>query len=278
MGKSIKLVTLVGDEEVVVGRCHPGQARILRKNGLAEWQKDKLVLQGASPPLPKLSTFGLPREVTEGFVAGSLAPPQGGEWKGYGTFTKKVTFQDNAWMEEAEEIDPDGLLMTFGWGDAPAYGKDLRMAPEEILCETLAMWAGEAIKRREAGHTLLSADAPKRLMLGFVDDNTNEVLYVGLRKIKSAQESDLTGLGVSRSDLKTNEGRAVLLGLDPSDARWSPVVEPDPDLEAIWVQEVEDSLGAATRKAEGIKLADEWSRRGLDKARKAIVDFTVTDD
>jgi hypothetical protein len=48
MSKTVKLVAVVDGEPTPVGRCHPGQARILQKQGLAEWKEGKLWLAG--PP------------------------------------------------------------------------------------------------------------------------------------------------------------------------------------------------------------------------------------
>jgi hypothetical protein len=249
MGKSIKLVTIVGDEEVVVGRCHPGQARILRKAGMAEWKKDRLVLlQG-----PSTSEFGK----EDSNWKGRSFP----DWESAGAFLKSLKFQNSSWQGEIEEIDPEGELMASAW-DMPGYNQEGRLKPEEVVCETLSEWVGEAVRRRKAGHFLLESDAPKRLMLGFVDDDDNKAFYLGLRKLKTAGERDLAEFSLTVAEIGTNEGRRKLLGLDPEDVRPSyTAVEPDPELEALWVQEVEDTLGAEIREGEQIRLADEWARR-----------------
>src|SRR3989344_5410759 len=52
MAKTIQMVMLIDGKEVPVGTCHPGQALILRKNGLAEWDKNHIVL---------LSKVGIPK-------------------------------------------------------------------------------------------------------------------------------------------------------------------------------------------------------------------------
>jgi hypothetical protein len=285
MGKSIKLVALVGDEEFVVGRCHPGQARILRKNGLAEWKKDHLVLLGAQPPLKGPSIAGeiekvralLPKDRLKSVadMYGQAEQP----WQSYGIHQKALGIDDTSWIPEAAEIDPEGLLMTFEWSGSnrPPYGTQERMDPTEIRCETFADWVREAITRRDAGHDLLMADDPKRMMLGFVDDSTNEALYAPIRKMKMAQEADLEDLGVSLEELRTQEGRAALLGLVHEE--WTPITEPDPDLESIWIQEVEETLGEEVRKAEMIGLADEWAKKqpwGVDEVRKAVAMASVT--
>ena len=79
MGRSIKIVTLLGDEEVVVGRCHPGQARILRKAGMAEWQKDKLLRSEERHPFRRrpAPTPSQMRAVREG---GEATPSSGMPW------------------------------------------------------------------------------------------------------------------------------------------------------------------------------------------------------
>jgi hypothetical protein len=66
---------------------------------------------------------------------------------------------------------------------------------------------------------------------------------------------------VTVKELSTNEGRRKLLGLDPEDERpHHGMAEPDPELESLWVQEVEDTLGKEVREAQGVKLADEWAK------------------
>jgi hypothetical protein len=49
MSKSLMMIAIVDGEEVTVGRCHPGQARILRKQGLADFKKGKIVLRNPKP-------------------------------------------------------------------------------------------------------------------------------------------------------------------------------------------------------------------------------------
>lgn len=279
MSKVIKLVTRVGDEEVVVGSCHPGQARILRKNGMAEWDKGKLVLVGAAEPLPKeaipVSTEDFiemidklkPGEKLERGPDGSFRHIPDPEWKGTGTFQKDLKIKGDSWLDEVDLIDPKEELMSFGWSDAPGWNEANRLHPEEIRCETLVEWATEAKTRMGAGHSLLLADDPKRMMLGFVDDEDNKIFLLPLRKIKAATEEDFQEVGLVRGDLSTKEGRMKLLGSSeeglPSwgdgDGDGLPV-EADPELEALWIQEVEDTVGAEIRQGESIRLADEWAK------------------
>jgi hypothetical protein len=45
MSEGIQLVTVIGDQIINVGNCHPSQARILEKKGHATWRDGKLVVQ-----------------------------------------------------------------------------------------------------------------------------------------------------------------------------------------------------------------------------------------
>ena len=48
MSKTIKLLTVVDGDPQTVGRCYPGQAHLLQKQGIAEWKDGKLWLKEPS--------------------------------------------------------------------------------------------------------------------------------------------------------------------------------------------------------------------------------------
>ena len=270
MSKNIKLVTLLGDEEVVVGHCHPGQARILRKAGMAEWVKGKLILGAGSvvDAKPVLETSKGEEVLGIGFssvVFTNNGPAQPGhywndrgehrplaEWTPAGIAQKPFIWRDS-WKEEMEEIDPEGLL---GPEQEP---------PTEIKCQNFLEWAKDILRRRGEGHTLYIADDPRRMMYGFVDDDTNEHVVLRLSAIKMATDVHFREAGVDREAFGTKVGRAALIeGRERSTFGYASQEEVDAlkdcGLESIWAYEIEETLGEAARAAGSIRLADDWSR------------------
>jgi hypothetical protein len=257
MSKSIKLVALVGDEEVVVGRCHPGQARILRKNGMAEWKKDSLVLLGAIPK------FSEPEPISP--YDDPFAP-----WTPYGMAEKKVIISDDSWKDEVEDfIDPKRELVTTSATDAQEWNQGKRPVPTESKCQTFKDWFNAAKGARGAGHPLYVANDYRRLYLGFVDDTDNIVFYFSLAALKSTTDEELESLGLDPKVFrKDTEARNEAMGLQ-NDLDWVKLdgpVEADPELEALWTQEVEETVGAELRRQEAIVLASRVAKVWTDSA------------
>lgn len=179
MPKNIKIIALVGGEEIDVGRCHPGQARIMRKNGLAEWKKDKLVLtQPQNSPEWEPTGIGL-REIE----------PKHGRRLG------------DSWKQELGDIDPEGILGSAGY-------------PDTRKCQSVDSWLLEMTSRIAAGHEMNVADNPLRLQLGFVDATDNIHFVLPLYKLKSVTNEVLEKYGITKDDLRSTEARAKLLN-DP---------------------------------------------------------------
>ena len=44
MSKRVKMITRMGGQDVPLGECHPGQARVLVREEMAAWQDGKLLL------------------------------------------------------------------------------------------------------------------------------------------------------------------------------------------------------------------------------------------
>lgn len=274
MSKVIKLVTRMGGEEVVVGTCHPGQARILRKNGMAEWDKGKLVLANflsghssvpeRSPEFFEAIKNLKPGELLVPHPDGSFEIIEGADpWVPYGIAEKKVAIKGDSWLDEVDFIDPKEELTTYPLPGGSGWNEGKRLHPEEIRSESLVEWVTEAKVRREAGHPLLLADEPRRMMLGFVDDQDNKVFLLSLRKVKEATEDDLQQVGATRADFSTEEGRVrLILGSPPEEGPSGAymVVGADPELEALWIQDVEDTVGEEVRQGESTQLSDEWAK------------------
>ena len=115
MSKAIKMVAVVDGEEIVVGRCHPGQARLLRKNGLAVWAQDKIIL--TSPP---------PRTIEESVQMDTLEALEALAKEGKTHVIEdgglKVTFSDEE-MEGWKKHPPTWGGLPEGWYPHPIYEK-----------------------------------------------------------------------------------------------------------------------------------------------------------
>tara|TARA_R110000824_G_scaffold95253_3_gene229130 strand:+ start:1489 stop:2598 length:1110 start_codon:yes stop_codon:yes gene_type:complete len=251
MSKTIKIVARMGGEDVLVGRCHPGQARILRKNNMADFDKGVLVLR-AVPPASIV-------RVDEQKIPEGWAPT------GNRMYTKEFK-ECGSWKDE--NIDPEGLL-----------GSD-RPHPVEKQVDSLEAWVNEIKVRRAAGHFMIPADDPMRRMLGFVDDEANEWVGLGLSAMKvgldlsamkRTSNDTFEGADVVREACRTYAGRYQLVsGVplpsedDKEAARQAELVAAEvPSLEDILIQEVEETLGAEVREAMGTRLVDKWANEAL---------------
>jgi len=116
-------------------------------------------------------------------------------------------------------------------------------SPKEHECLTLTEWVREIITRRERGHTLFVADDYFASMLGFVDDDENQVFYVSLVTLKETTKSEIQGLGLNSEILRSVHARRDFIeGPDPDFSYSSyPTIERglNPALQEIWVAESE---------------------------------------
>jgi hypothetical protein len=238
MSKNIKLVALVGGEEVDVGRCHPGQARILRKQGLAEWVKDKLVLtqsaKEAQEPMAKLKSL----------LGRGWEPVEGAE--------RSLKIEDReSWKDEALEIDPDGIL-----SQRPA-----EVELVEHKCVDFIEWMTECQRRRGAGHEMVVYDDPRRMFMGFIDYTDHKILFLSIHQMKRVSDEVYAQFGVSRDDFKSLAGRHKVVGERPlfEDSPTEPNDGGAAALESLWVAEVEATIGDEVREAEATHLEDQWA-------------------
>lgn len=160
MGKHVTLMAIIGGDECVVGKCHPGQARILIKNGMAEWRDGKVFFLQSLPSVAKKP---------EGWV------PEG--WVPAGESFKRKIERSPDW---AKRVEINNILSGL---EIPTSSV-VEASPAEIKCDSFLEWHQIAEERKAAGHTLLSCDDPYQRMIGFVDDTTNEWFGVGLMKFK----------------------------------------------------------------------------------------------
>lgn len=237
MPSTVKMVAIVDGQETVVGRCHPGQARLLRKQGLARWERDKVVLEQAPPTSMGEATVsisvpvervGVVRETVnevlqeqwppEGFVL-----PDGWEVHKIGKARAlRCPVQGQAsehiqemLAEDLKEIDPEGFVGNL-LGD--------KEYPPVRQCQTGEEYLREIVSRRDEGHELDCADDPRSRVIGFIDVTDNLIIEVPLYCLKEAGEKVL-------SHFATRESRLKMLGIEdeepPSDLT-------EKDLESIW--------------------------------------------
>ena len=188
--------------------------------------------------------------------------------------------KDDSWEEEVEQIDPEGLLMAhsvpfYNGGSEPkgrrmGWNEGKRLVPQERTCQSLLEWGKEVRSRLEQGHELLQADDPMRMKIGFVDNDTNEALYLGIMKLKMASDDDFEEVGATRATFATEDGRRFFFGLPP-EAPHQGASEPILDLEALWMEEAQAEAAEAEARAD-VKLADEWGKKewSKDEVRAAV--------
>lgn len=181
----------------VVGRCHPGEARLLRKNGLAEWKDGAIILnlhENATLPGKVIEA----RRILEGEV-------------------KVCTFPSY----HADLAEEQGLkVRDLGWSFLVTdEGAPDPVPAKERTVGSVKEWFEELVARRTAGHELDTCDDPYTRMMGFVDDTANEILMLPLTKIKMMQDADVEGMRAFGYDVedvrelfRTTVGRNLLVG------------------------------------------------------------------
>jgi len=147
--KTMKLIALVGGEEVIVGRCHPGQARILRKAGMAEFDKGKVVLVGSAASTTIRGIEG--RFVERGGEIRYERFPSVNWEPDVSAFRKKIDFRES-WKEEGVGLE---------------LGNWVKPEPTEIKCESVDEWLAELKRRQSLYHFLLPCDDPRARIIGF---------------------------------------------------------------------------------------------------------------
>jgi len=218
VSKSVKMVAVIGDEEVVVGRCHPGQARILRQAGMADWKKNRLLLKsapGADAVQDIEKILGLDsnlerqkmlkdqalKKVLGENLDESWTPDR---WRQAGPFGKADDLSSK-WTESLKDIlgnaDAEEVIDVFSGAARRQLGPTHR-------CDTLLAWGMRCLELRAAGHDLYAYDDPRRLALGFVDASDGNTCYeFSVRRLRSTPDSVFETLGTTRKQLASIEGR-----------------------------------------------------------------------
>lgn len=309
--KSVKVYARVlsesGEEELVsVGRSHPGEIRLLRKNGLAEAVGGKIVLNtapGKAEPAPESTVdltskfnewLGDPSRFERGYpIVGRVSDRIGNDTGRLADEQLDVLRELAEREAEAGNVDlllamsdnpyagfvgfartGSGYFNTEPFAIHPKTGEavpsnEIAPLPREVACANAGEWFAQIADRRDKGHILLVSDDPKRLRIGFVDDNTNEMFYVRLPHIKMMKESDtevMLQFGINheavRECMRTNEGRRLLVGdVGIPFAPFSETVEGDTSFDTPFWSEI------AYRLEEGLMESDLF--KGIDPVSEA---------
>ena len=138
--KTVKMVAVIDGEEVSIGKCHPGQARIMQKQGMAEWKDGKLLLFAPKPPAFRYSDGGITVELSqeelemmprmdsfaEDFIATLQPGPVGRQ------HTVEVVSDIRAWVKKN---CPDGDCLENDDGDIIPFSvepHDVRLWPVKV--------------------------------------------------------------------------------------------------------------------------------------------------
>lgn len=215
MSQSVKMLAVLDGETVVVGRCHPGQARRLMKSGRAEWKDGSVLLKDGGqeaekpPEVPRwrdllqnlitdASLLGLQGHVTE--VARSDRDHLDPAWIPH-TSSRPRRFRppEEGDLEDIfREAQVDGDLSWVPMLRGPKNVAQMR-------CDSILDFMVEFASRRAQEHEIHSCDDPKTRTFGFVDVTDSIVVSIPVTVYK--QEANLLSEDV-REAFATNEGRA----------------------------------------------------------------------
>ena len=206
MAQTVKMVTSVNGAVTEVGRCHPGQARVLQKNGMAEWKDGKLWLGAFTKP----SAPSLQKIMGEDHVEVNVTTG----------LSDHLSMYANELMDE---IDPGKEFQrpNFKSGSTKISFKDTR-ATKDIQVKTLKTWCDSLSQSKVLGHTLVPYDEPQRLRVGYIDENESEYRYVSVYALTQATDEDVSMLGMNaqvfKDLVKTEVGRHfIVLGQHPEE-------------------------------------------------------------
>jgi len=271
MPSTIKMIAVVDGKETTVGRCHPGQARILRKQGLAEWKDGKLVFHQAPMKEPDaVSVLEKVEAHSEPIPIERLEAAFGNVqrrvkidrdklremgWKGTQNFerpldqcpTRQLAIE--AVREIREEVDPEHVVT--GAFCHPFYTTGGSRADRYDLAETrtvdnLDEFLHQMYTRREAGHVLWAYDEVYERVLGFVDTDEDLAFEVSVQVMAETTKDPEwdaptwpPGADNAREHLRSYRGRQEMVGM--------PVIEFDDGeeglLEDLWGPMKHDESG-----------------------------------
>ena len=155
--KQVRMVALVGGKITSVGTCHPGQARLLQKQKMAEWKGGKLWLRNPmATEEPSEEAWSIPVAPNRDRVVGTLTN------RGVPKHIR-------------EEIDPDGLLQR----EPEFQGEPVIVSCVDAQDFMVKLWS-----RKQQGHELIWHDEPRARRMGFMDYTSHEWVQIGLSSIK----------------------------------------------------------------------------------------------
>jgi hypothetical protein len=277
MPSTVKMIAVVDGKETVVGRCHPGQARILRKQGLALWDRNRVVLQRppAAPTGETTVAISVPADradvvretvnevLQERWPPEGVALPEGWEFHQseenpgvrcirhpVGNFRSSKHMQ-RILADDIAEANADGLLTND------------RENPKTHKCSTGEEYLREVAFRRDAGHEIDCADNPRSRVVGFIDVTDNLVFEVNLTTLKESGQD-------VRKHFVTAEARRALLGVEEQQ---SPEHLTEDEIAVLWesapVSPLNASVGQPIHNEETGRI--EIPINGIDPMRVAEI-------
>lgn len=280
MSNTVKLYTRIDGKPSEIGLCHAGQARLLRKKGLATWEDGKLWL--VSPE--SIVRVDLPKDADPNAVVAAVKGALGPH-----AYVVEVSQVDKA----PAKLDPEYLkvlLMDAGidsseWDDASfdlLAQKGGQEYPEISVAGASAL-CHEWRRRTGLGHDTCNYDDPRARRIGFMDYTAQEYVYTPLTMIKERRGIDpqeAEAMGTTPEELMdlfvTVRGREQLFGhggfgtggeaeeLEPIDWGSSP-----PDITAFFKPDIRVGL---TRVAPPVRMpalkVGEDRQAGLERLRQ----------
>jgi hypothetical protein len=204
MSKTIKVLSVINGAEVEVATCHPGQARILQKRGLASWKSGKLYLMDLAEA-----------ETPDGESPKDSVVPMGPLEIQVASVVVGSTLQ--------EILEDAGVVDYLEWADLVSTGGGTpRMSNVEV--DSTGALFREFAQRISLGHKTHYYEDIHALTLGFLDLDADEYVCMAiscLRKSWSSQSViNKLGLGLTAEQIQealgTREGREKLFGRQDS--------------------------------------------------------------
>jgi len=248
--KEVKIVAMVDGEVAVIGKCHPGQARMMKKSGIGKWKDGKVWLQSASdmevPQDPDGSMVNVhvegadPKKVLE--TIKQALERSGKEWpfpQAQTSAPRPVAPYVDWLAEDVKEIDPEGLLIV----------RDIKHGPKNETAATILGFVDftrEFVARKIAGHKTFLVEDPRDQEFGFVDENDGDVFVVRMRDFEwgrvhlDIREEWLEPLGLTISEYiskcRDHKGREEVFGgyALMNTPEWEVLPEPEVTLDSLW--------------------------------------------
>jgi hypothetical protein len=185
MSKTVKLMTVVDGQNRAVGHCHPGQARLLQKQGLAAWREGKLWFH--TPP-EDLDRQREPEDVAaEWKLFTEPYADRYAEGEHEGIYSRSVQSLVNPWTARA--------LDTL---TAASRIRHKPHTPRTVVYPDVTEWLEEIEHRRVNGHDLTVYADRKRVGVS----NGYLALEVTREIIEATTDEDLARIGLKAEPFK----------------------------------------------------------------------------